>query len=160
MRVVQDDNVESIVSKHFFLLFYTAFVTKLNDDVDAAAGEVMAASGSNGDFTAHSSRAVQRMTSQLSIRDKKDEVVEEDASDAESEEQYEFDVYEREGYDKIMRTVAYGNDDDDEFARQICDVLEVFESLCPGRFVWFNEYRLCAVIVSCLCSHKFCSCLR
>jgi hypothetical protein len=123
----------SIMLNCLTAFFVGAFVTKLNDDVDAAAGEVMAASGSNGDFTAHSSRAVQRMTSQLSIRDKKDEVVEEDASDAESEEQYEFDVYEREGYDKIMRTVAYGNDDDDEFARQICDVLEVFESLCPGR---------------------------
>lgn len=117
----------------------TAFVTKLNDDVDAPTGDTVTA---NCDFAAHSGRAVQRMTSQLNMKDVKESLEEgnEEASDAESEEMYEFDVYEREGYDKIMRTVAYGNDDDDEFARQICDVLEVFESLCPGRYVRIGSW--------------------
>lgn len=77
------------------------------------------------------------MTSQPTLKDAKESVEDKVTASQEDleEEMYEFDVYEREGYDKIMRTVAYGNDDDDEFARQICDVLEVFESLCPGRYV-------------------------
>jgi hypothetical protein len=76
------------------------------------------------------------MTSQINLKEGKEDAEEgnDEGSAAESDEMCEFDVYEREGYDKIMRTVAYGNDDDDEFARQICDVLEVFESLCPSRY--------------------------
>lgn len=48
---------------------------------------------------------------------------------------FAFDVYEREGFDQIMRTVAGGNttEEPDSFARSICDYLEVFESLAPGR---------------------------
>jgi len=115
--------------------FPTAFVTKLNTDAEVPAGDDEAAAATNNcDFAAHSGgRAVQRMTSQLNVKEDV-EGGNEEASEAESEEMCEFDVYEREHYDKIMRTVAYGNDDDDEFARQICDVLEVFESLCPGRY--------------------------
>lgn len=99
------------------------------------------------------------MTSQLSLRDVKEDVEAEDEdSEAESVEQYEFDVYEREGYDKIMRTVAYGNDDDDEFARQICDVLEVFESLCPGRYgLWLLA---CNDVACVLIRYAFLSCIQ
>jgi hypothetical protein len=47
---------------------------------------------------------------------------------------YEFDVYEREGLDKIMQTVAgIGPNYSGEFARQMCDYLEIFESLVPER---------------------------
>ncbi len=48
---------------------------------------------------------------------------------------FAFDVYEREGFDQIMRTVAGGNatEEPDSFARSVCDYLEVFESLAPGR---------------------------
>lgn len=111
-------------------------MTKLNNDTDAAA-EDEAMVSANYDFAAHSGKAVQRMTSQLSLKNTNKDVEDknDEASETDLEEMYEFDVYEREGYDKIMRTVAYGNDDDDEFARQICDVLEVFEGLCPGRYV-------------------------
>jgi len=103
--------------------------------MDATADDTVATSA-NRDFAAHSGQAVRRMTSQLSAKGLNKDVDDDAANEAESdeEEMYEFDVYEREGYDKIMRTVAYGNDDDDEFARQICDVLEVFESLCAGRY--------------------------
>lgn len=116
----------------FFSPARIAFVTKRNEDVDAEAGDVVTSTATR-DFTlAHSGHA----THQLSIRlgkEGKDEEMNDEAS-AGSDELYEFDVYEREGYDKIMRTVAGAHeDDDDEFARSICDALEVFEVLCPRR---------------------------
>ena len=48
---------------------------------------------------------------------------------------FAFDVYEREGFDQIMRTVSGGatTQEQDSFARNVCDYLEVFESLTPGR---------------------------
>jgi hypothetical protein len=45
---------------------------------------------------------------------------------------FEFDVYEREGLDKIMATVARTNVGSD-MARRICSYLEIFESMAPGR---------------------------
>lgn len=61
-------------------------------------------------------------------------------SDADSEgssvtnEFLEFDVYEREGFDKIMQTVACGGSSQgQDYAQSICDYLEVFESLTPNR---------------------------
>lgn len=64
-----------------------------------------------------------------------------EAGDADSEggssinEFFEFDVYEREGFDKIMQTVACGgtHSTDHDYAQNICDYLEIFESLTPGR---------------------------
>jgi len=66
-----------------------------------------------------------------------------EAGDADSEgdsdgsnEFFEFDVFEREGFDKIMQTVACGtnyNSDHGDFAQNICDYFEIFESLTPGR---------------------------
>ena len=45
-----------------------------------------------------------------------------------------FDIYEREGFDNIMRTVAGNTDDEQEaFARSVCNYLERFESLTSGR---------------------------
>ena len=45
-----------------------------------------------------------------------------------------FDVYEREGYDQIMRTVA-GDTHEEEatFAKSVCKQFEILESLTPGR---------------------------
>lgn len=51
---------------------------------------------------------------------------------SDSSELFEFDVYEREGYDKIVATVIGGADQDD-YAKQVCNQLELFESLSPGR---------------------------
>ncbi len=49
-------------------------------------------------------------------------------------ELYAFDIYEREGFDHIMRTVAGATDDEQEaFARSVCNYLEIFESLSVGR---------------------------
>ena len=51
-----------------------------------------------------------------------------------STEIFTFDVYEREGFDQIMKTVAGSSDAREEaFARSVCDYLEIFESLTPGR---------------------------
>lgn len=48
---------------------------------------------------------------------------------------FAFDVYEREGFDQIMRTVAGGSsaEEQESFARSVCDHLEIFEYLAPGR---------------------------
>lgn len=60
-----------------------------------------------------------------------------DAHDADSEgssdssERFEFDVLEREGYDRIIENIS--GQHQDHFARQVCNHLEVFESLAPGR---------------------------
>ena len=45
-----------------------------------------------------------------------------------------FDIYEREGFDQIMRAVAGSSDAEQEaFARSVCNYLERFESLTSGR---------------------------
>lgn len=58
---------------------------------------------------AHSERNFRRMTSQTNLKEvKEDKADKEDNDDVSttSSDLYEFDVYEREGYDKIMQTVA------------------------------------------------------
>lgn len=58
-------------------------------------------------------------------------------SSGSSNEIFTFDVYAREGFDQIMKTVAGSSDAQEEmFARSICDYLEIFESLSPGRYVF------------------------
>lgn len=54
---------------------------------------------------------------------------------SESSNAFAFDVYEREGFDQIMRTVAGGANTEEQevFARSVCDYLEIFENLTPGR---------------------------
>ncbi|CAB9517978.1 Two pore calcium channel protein [Seminavis robusta] len=51
---------------------------------------------------------------------------------SDSSELFEFDVYEREGYDRIIQTVS-GVDSRDDFARQVASHFELFEGLTPGR---------------------------
>jgi hypothetical protein len=58
---------------------------------------------------------------------------EDDSSTDSSAEIFQFDVYEREGFDQIMRTVAGASDQEEAFARSVCDNLELFESMTPGR---------------------------
>jgi Ion transport protein len=51
-----------------------------------------------------------------------------------SGEVFSFDIYEREGFDQIMRAVAGSSDAEQEtFARNVCHYLEMFESLTIGR---------------------------
>lgn len=48
---------------------------------------------------------------------------------------FAYDVYEREGFDQIMRTVAgsAAADEHEMFARSVSNYFEIFESLTPGR---------------------------
>ena len=60
----------------------------------------------------------------------------ESVSSSNSTEIFAFDVYEREGFDQIMRTVTGSSSQQQEaFARSVCDYLEIFESLSSGRYV-------------------------
>eukprot|EP00978_Attheya_sp_CCMP212_P000972 scaffold2035_cov53-Attheya_sp.AAC.1 len=56
-----------------------------------------------------------------------------DSSDLDNDNASQFQIYERQGFEKIMQTVAGGSDSDGEYAKQVCDVLEIFEGLTPGR---------------------------
>jgi hypothetical protein len=55
-----------------------------------------------------------------------------ESNSIEENDSIEFDVYEREGFDKIMQTVA-GVSYESDFARNLCDYLGVYESLAPER---------------------------
>jgi hypothetical protein len=118
----------SIMLNCLTAFFVGAFVTKLNDDMDAAAEVTSSGLGFSLDHSRQNSQRISSPATEKAVMEE-----EGDDDDVKEDEQYEFDVYEREGYDKIMRTVAGGNDRHDEFARHICDVLEVFEGLCSGR---------------------------
>ena len=123
--------------------FVESFVTKLNDDKDAPA-EATATLHKDREFHIQSSeRNVRRVSSNgnLSLKRKKkshdnsfDRGADADSEGSSESELFEFDVYEREGFDKIMRTVSgvqsiYEGD----YAQRICSYLEIFESLSPGR---------------------------
>ncbi len=44
----------------------------------------------------------------------------------------EFHVFERQGYDSVMKTIT-GDGDETTFAKKACELLEIFERLIPGR---------------------------
>lgn len=115
--------------------FVEAFVyTKLSGGDGGTDG---GASGAK-DFSIKTSEntGVRRITSSHSLTKLGDDSS--DAHDADSEgsddssEVFHFDILEREGYDKIIQTVS-GLQDQDDFARNVCKHLELFESLSPGR---------------------------
>ena len=118
--------------------FVESFVTKLNNDVDAPAEATatMHRERERNFAIQNTARKVKRVTSGTALKIRTDANFDADAdSDSSSEsERFEFDVYEREGYDKIMQTVsgAYGLVDAD-MARNVCSYLEIYESLSPGR---------------------------
>lgn len=84
-----------------------------------------------------SENSVRRITSShnfshLAEEDYSDDHDADSEGSSDSSELFEFDVYEREGYDKIIQQVT-GAEHQDDFARQVCHQLEVFEFLTPGR---------------------------
>jgi len=124
--------------------FVEGFVTKLNNDKDAPAEATatMHKEGGMKEFIIDSSsdRPGKRVSSSTRIpknsrgksaysRDDDDE----QSEDSSRTELYEFDVYEREGFDKIMQTVAGVSHYEVDIARQVCHYLEIFESLSPDR---------------------------
>ena len=124
-----------IISNFMHLTIYpAAFVTKLGDvsgrrDNNEHSSRV----GENG----NEKRRLSASLKDLSEPVDQEPVLEADnnsSSSSKSTEIFAFDVYERGGFDQIMRTVAGASDQAQEaFARSICSYLEVFESLAEGR---------------------------
>lgn len=146
--------------------FVESFVTKINEDSDDNVGSTDGGKGSGptnavpttptrrkdrNDFTIQTpenSQTVRRISSstsslyELHPHEASFDAggggdVDFDDSVGSDSEFYEFDVYERQGLEKIMQTVAgvgsstpnYNSD----FARQLCDYFETFEALSSER---------------------------
>lgn len=51
------------------------------------------------------------------------------SASSESGEVLQFDVFERQGFDRIMETVANASSNQDDVARCLCDTLEIVANL-------------------------------
>jgi hypothetical protein len=115
------------------------FVTKLNNDKDAPAEATATMHKEKELIIASSQKPGKRVTTNKTpSKSTKSAAYSRDDNDDESDdsspsEKCEFDVYEREGFDKIMQTVAGVSQCEVDIARQVCHYLEVFESLSPER---------------------------
>jgi hypothetical protein len=115
--------------------FFSAFITKLGD-ADNRGSKRTHKTKSN-DFQIHTAEKANLR----GISDPEDEDMIFGADDKSvtsnnSTEMFSFDVYEREGFDRIMAQVNKGSSEQGEaFARAVCDYLEIFESLAVGRCV-------------------------
>jgi len=128
----------SIMLNCLTAFFVESFVTKINEDSDeildttpnVARREALGIGLDNNSER----RSVSRSGNGASRPDRLDSDSDADAdSEGSSGSEFlEFDVYEREGFDKIMQTVSCGAHDTN-FAQKVCDYLEIFESLAPGR---------------------------
>mmetsp|Transcript_7744 Transcript_7744/g.21572 ORF Transcript_7744/g.21572 Transcript_7744/m.21572 type:complete len:1190 (+) Transcript_7744:283-3852(+) len=132
----------SIMLNVLTAFFVETFVTKL-DDAQSGQAESTTTVQKDRDFTIMATdKPVRRVQSNPSIEEedkagkRENEAPIDRGADADSEgsseDLYEFDVYEREGFDKIMETVS-GTAQHNDFAQQMCTYLEIFESLSPGR---------------------------
>eukprot|EP00543_Licmophora_paradoxa_P009629 CAMPEP_0202478286 /NCGR_PEP_ID=MMETSP1360-20130828/94381_1 /ASSEMBLY_ACC=CAM_ASM_000848 /TAXON_ID=515479 /ORGANISM="Licmophora paradoxa, Strain CCMP2313" /LENGTH=456 /DNA_ID=CAMNT_0049105563 /DNA_START=1162 /DNA_END=2532 /DNA_ORIENTATION=+ len=111
--------------------FVGAFVTKLNEG-DKGHNEVVTSTHKRKEFMIDSSRGyISKTISSSTVFDEDRESGSRRSADSTS---VEFEVFEKEGFDKIMRTVAGGEEEeDDDFAKELCKILEIFESLSPTR---------------------------
>lgn len=124
----------SIMLNVLTAFFVESFVTKLNGDKDAPA-EATATMHKDRDFTIKTAESdARRVSSTRNIHQllKADRGGDAGSAGSAESEKFEFDVYERQGYDKIMQTVA-GSVYQGDFARDVCHYLETYESLAPGR---------------------------
>jgi hypothetical protein len=115
-----------------------AFVTKLDDETLAAPSSphkvVHQYKPVDNNARAPVNNRAARLSSSASIPDHVSDHGADADSEASSDSDFlEFDVYEREGVDKIMQSVASGFYNQSNTAREVCDYLEVFEKLAPGR---------------------------
>jgi hypothetical protein len=123
----------SIMLNCLIAFFVGAFVTKLDDGGIGNRDEVIIAQPKKRDLdidTSWNPRRILATTRSLSS------ILDDPSSYAHGSSRtnvLEFDVYEREGFDKIMRRVAGGVDDEDAYAKEVCDILGLFERLSPGR---------------------------
>ena len=144
----------SIMLNVLTAFFVESFVTKLEDGAGADQTESTTTVKKVADFsivTAENTNISVRRISATSERERPvqktnakvrrvqaDDNGSDHGADADSEgssasDFFEFDVYEREGFDKIMQTVAGAPQSGGDFARHICNYLEIFESLATGR---------------------------
>jgi hypothetical protein len=127
--------------------FLVAFVTKLGDSSNDNSDDNVPSAKDRDNFSIRTGENtnVKRISSSRSLRELSEPADQSPAfhadslsvSSSNSTEIFAFDVYEREGFDRIMRTVAGASDQEQEeaFARSICDYFEIFESLSGGRYV-------------------------
>ena len=122
----------SIMLNCLIAFFVGAFVTKLDEESvdDHEIEEVVITRQKKRDFNIDT--AVRKSTRMVSSRSTSFLDESNHSNGSSGTEVFEFDVFEREGFDKIMRTVARGADDADAYAKDFCDMLELFERLSPG----------------------------
>jgi hypothetical protein len=129
----------SIMLNVMTAFFVETFMTKLNDDMDAPA-EATATMHKDRDFNIQTAEGNgRRITTKNNSSPNKRGTSFLRGADVDTElnsnsERFEFDVYEREGFDKIMQTVTGVQSHYDlDSARHVCQYLEIFESLSPER---------------------------
>lgn len=115
----------SIMLNVLTAFFVESFVTKMEEKHEGE-GEVATTTQKERNFSLVSERPLRRVTSTIHDSDSEGDIDSESSSDL-----YEFDVFERQGFDTIMQAVSGAQSPD--FAQQICGYLEIFESLSPGR---------------------------
>ncbi|KAL3914402.1 MAG: hypothetical protein SGARI_000143, partial [Bacillariaceae sp.] len=129
--------------------FVESFVTKRNDPIDDHLGDEKEAHHREFQIRTGENTNVKRVsgTSLRSDPDLRGKLYADDdepsstspegdfsvASGASDGEIFSFDIYEREGFDQIMRTVAGSSDAEQEaFAQNLCRYYEIYDSL-SGR---------------------------
>jgi len=122
----------SIMLNVLTAFFVESFVTKMEDKHEGES-EVATTKQKERDFSIVSERPLKRISSSVAGSSAHDSDNDErgDEDSETSSDLYEFDIYERQGFDTIMQAVSGAQSPD--FARQVCGYLEVFESLSPGR---------------------------
>ncbi|GKY94410.1 hypothetical protein MPSEU_000407000 [Mayamaea pseudoterrestris] len=119
--------------------FVQAFVTKLDDDAIVApinALKLVQPSKAPPDSgLRNSENASFRVSSSTSsIYDQgSDQGADADSEGSSDSDFLEFDVYERQGYDKVMQTVAGGSYTQSNIALDVSEYLGTFEKLVPDR---------------------------
>ena len=144
-------NIDSILS--FFQKLSSAFVTKTNEPTDdnylteenfpteKSSFRIQNSENTNvrrvrSSDIFHATPCLEDEETNLAFDNQLDQNVSinSTASSTSTEIFASFDIYEREGFDNIMRTVGGATDDEQEaFARSVCNYLERFESLTSGR---------------------------
>jgi hypothetical protein len=123
----------SIMLNVLTAFFVESFVTKMEDKTEGE-GEVSTTQQKERDFSIVSERPLRRIASQHAGSSNHESDSDDNVDTVGSEGSsgfYEFDIYERQGFDTIMQAVSGGQSP--HFAQQICGFLEIFESLSPGR---------------------------
>jgi hypothetical protein len=139
----------SIMLNVLTAFFVESFVTKLQDSgadaTDATTTvqkdrdfNILTAENTSVRRVSASSNILATKKTKVKVKEQPSDNGSDHGADADSEassenELFQFDVYEREGIDKIMQTVAGAPQSGGDFARNICSYLEIFERLSPGR---------------------------